>query len=265
MKKLLFIVIVLVVAFSFAACSSPPPPGTSWADKEILVYDVIVDGESVGELTSTLERNPADKTIAGTEYKKATSILTVNYVNAENGQSVVIKSLLNDFAPLATYKKVTTGDKDYELSARYDNKYYNYTLKQNGEEFKDRIKVKAPFIDNDLLYTYLRCQNLDGGINTIISVPDAHSGGIQSLTAASQAAEKISVPFPDENKVINCNKVVLTRNASPVGKSIIVYFTPGGDEHTIPGSIGSINDSSKIPVKIVEGNITYMIKSISVI
>ncbi len=265
MKKILFVVIILIVAFSFAACSSTPPPGTSWADKEILVYDVLVDGISVGELTSTLERAPADKTIAGVEYTNATSRLSVSYTNAENGQSVEIKSLMNDFAPLATYKKVISADKNYELTARYENKYYSYTLKQNGAETSDRIKVKAPFIDNDLLYTYLRCQNIDSGINTSISIPDAHSGGLQSLTAASQGAETLTVPYPDGNKAISCNKVAISRNDSPVGKSILIYYTPGSADHTIVGSVGSMNDSSKIPVKIVESEITYLIKTITII
>lgn len=265
MKKILFVIVILIVAFSFAACSSTPPPGTSWADKEILVYDVLIDGVSVGELTSTLERDPTDKTIAGVEYSKATSRLTVNYTNAQNGQSVEIKSLMNDFAPLATYKKVTSSDKNYELTARYDNKYYNYTLKQNGSESSDRIKVKAPFIDNDLLYTYLRCQNLDSGINTSISIPDAHSGGLQSLNVASQAAETLTVPYPDGNKSISCKKIAISRNDSPVGKSIYIYYTPGSAEYTIAGSIGSMNDSSKIPVKIVESEMTYLIKTITVI
>ncbi|MDD4315764.1 MAG: hypothetical protein PHC84_01235 [Clostridia bacterium] len=265
MKKIILLVVLLIAVFTFTACSSPTPPGTSWADKEILVYDVKIDGVIVGELTSTLEREPADKTIGGTPYASATSRLTVTFTGTNNGDTIEIQSLLADFAPLATYKKVVSADKNYELTAVYNSKYYNYTLKQNGAETSDRIKAKAPYIDNDLLYTYLRCQSLASGINTVLNIPDAHSGTLQSLTAASQASETLTVPYPDGNKTVACYKVAITRNETPVGSSIFVYYTPDSAEYVIPGSIGSINDSVKIPVKIVENDVTYLIKSITVI
>lgn len=263
MKKILTLVIlILTLSLTLAGCGGTTPPGSSWADKETLVYDVFNGEQAVGTLTATLERDPEDTTIDGTEYSKATSKLTINYTF--NDESINIESLLNDFTPLATSKVVSTTNKEYTLNSYYKGKYYHYNLENNGNKKSGRMKVKGEVIDNDLLYTYLRCQNLENGLNKTLAIPDATTGSLQSYSANAVGTENILVPFPDGEKTVAAYKIKISRTSSPIGESIFIYYSPNTTEATITGGLTSLNDSRKIPLKIVENNMTYILKSITV-
>ncbi|HHT83834.1 MAG: hypothetical protein ACOYEC_03515 [Christensenellales bacterium] len=262
MKKFFAVTILLaLVCFAFTACNSPTPPGSSWADKEILTYEVKRGEEDLGVLTAITERNPSDKTIGGKSYPAATTRYTISYSFGDTQIETV--ALLKDFTPLASYKKIT-GAKNYELTAYYEGKYYHYTL-ANSEQSSGKIKVKGETIDNELLYTYIRCQNLKEGINKALNIPDAFTDKLEGVSVVSQGTEKLSVPYPDQTKTADCYKIAIVRNSTPIGKPIYVYYTPDNSENTIIGGLGSMNNSTKVPVKIVENDITYTIKSISVL
>lgn len=263
-KAVTLIVLILLMSLTLVACNSPNPPGSSWADNEILEYKVIKDGIEAGIMTTTIKRNLSaeQKTLNGKDYSNATSRLTINYTFED--QTLIVESLLNDFSPLATYKKVTTAKNDYELSSDYSGKYYNYILKEKEQDYLGKIKIKAEFIDNDLLYTYIRCQTLST-INKAINIPIPQTNDLQSFSIKSAGAEKISVPFPSGEKQIDCHKIAITRTQTPIGQSIYAYFTPDSQEYVIPGGLLSIHESSKLPVKIVENNITYQLTKITVL
>lgn len=265
MKKVITLFVLILIVFTFAACNSPIPPGSSWADTEILEYSVTKNGEDAGILTSEIKRNLSaeDKVINGNDYNRATSKLTINYTFDD--ETLIVESLLNDFSPLATYKKIETADKFFEISSYYMDKYYYYTLKEDGEEASGRIKVKGEYIDNDLLYTYIRCQSLSAGLNKALNIPAPRLNELQAFSVRAIGTEKISVPYPEKEKLIECYKIAITRNATPVGKSIFVYFTPEGEEYIVPGGLDSINDSSKIPVRIEENDMVYELTKITVI
>lgn len=263
MKKAITLIVLLLLIFTLAACNGATPPGSSWADMEILEYSVKIDGEDAGTMTSTIKRNltAEDKTINGTAYNRATSKVTISYTYDD--ESLIVESLLYDFSPLATYKKVVTENKSYELSSYYMDKHYHYNLNEDGEENIGRIKTKTEYIDNDLLYTYIRTQNLSG-LNKTLNIPSAKLGELQSVRVASAGSEKINVPFPGGAKMIDCHKIAITRNATPVGKSIFVYFTPDKPEYLIAGGLSSIHDSRKIPVRIEEHDVVYELTKITV-
>lgn len=264
MKKIItLVVLILILSLTLVGCGSTMPPGTSWADKEILVYDVVDGTNAAGTLTATLERNPTNKTIDEVEYSEATSRLTISY--AFNDENITIESLLNDFVPLATYKVVSTTSKNYTLSSYYKGKYYNYNLTDNEGKKSERIKTKGEFIDNDLLYTYLRCQNLGNGLNKTLSIPDPISGTLQTYSAKAVGTEDIVVPFPDGEKTVPAYKIKISRTSTPIGESIYIFYSPDSDAFTISGGLASSNDSRKFPIKIIENNITYKLKSITVI
>lgn len=268
-KAFLIMVLCMILIFSCVACNNTvAPPGASWADKETIIYDVTDENnETMGTLTTIIERNPTDKTIDEKEYSSATSKLFIQYTNGN--ESMIITSLLENFKPLATKKIVATTEKNYELSSYYSGKYYYYNLKQNGNEKNDKIKIKDTYIDNELLYTYLRCFD-PKDMNKELNIPDALNGNYETIVAITTGTTDISIPFPTENsenpienKIVSCDEISISRSSSPIGDSIKVFYAPDNDEYKILGGLGS-EDSSKFPVKIIENNLTYTIASIKV-
>lgn len=264
MKKIFALIILGLLVFALIGCNAPTPPGSCWADTELLEYLVTDNGEDIGVLTVVTKRKleDEDKILNEKTYNNATTKIVANYEYNDN--ILRLECLLDDFSPLAVYKKVNTTDKSYELNSYYEGKYYHYSLIQDEEEYIGRLKIKAPFMDNDLLYTYIRTHHL-ANLNQTLSIPLPLSHDIDKLNVRAIGTEKLEVPFPDKSETVSCHKVAISRTSSPIGSVIYVYFTPDKSEYTISGSLSSIYDSSKIPVKIVENNIVYKLSQITVL
>lgn len=264
MKKIIALIVLTFVVFASVACSSSTPPGSCWADMEILEYVVSDNDKNIGTLTSTIIRNLSaeDKMLNGKTYSRATTKIIIDYEN--DSDSLKVESLLDDFLPLATYKKKVTLDQSYELNSYYEGKYYHYSLLKDGEEYIGRLKIKAPYIDNDLLYTYIRTYSL-ANQNQTLNVPFALSNTVERLNVRTVGTKLLDVPFPEENKKVDCHQVSINRTSSPIGKPIFIYFTPDKSEYTIAGSLNSIYNSSKLPVRIEENNIVYKLTKITII
>lgn len=265
MKKILLIMLVCVLAlFSFTACGGGEiPPGIAWANKEILTYQVKDKGQDIGELEIITQRisKDDDKYIDGKLYKDANHKITMTY--AFQDQTLTVTSLMKGMRPLATLKSVKTEEKEYVLSSYYSGKYYHYSLDQKGEKSSKRIKVKGEVVDNDIMYMYLRCFDISSGFVKMLNIPDPFNNDIQSLTARRIGSKKISVPFPDEEKEVDTVAIQISRNTAPVGEPLFAYYTPEKDEYNI-GSLASLDNSKKFPVRIIENNLTYDLIKISV-
>lgn len=268
MKKLALISILCLTVFTFVACSSGSTMSSSWADKETIVYEMTrekEDGstENIGTLTTVLERNPDGIQIGGETYETATSIFTATY--AFEDESLTVTALLDDFKPIASSKVCSTKERSYQLTAQYDAKYYNYELVEGENKQTNRIRVKGTYIDNELLYTYLRCSSQLSALSMQISIPDAFTGTAMAYSVTTQATVSMKVRLDaDTEKTLECHEVYIKKTEAPVGKGIAVYYAKDTDEARIVADAFSMNDSKRYPVKIVENDITYTMKSISV-
>ncbi len=261
----LTLIICAVSLFTFTACDGEIPPGIAWASKDILTYEVKDGDQDAGELQITTQRiyDEEDKYLDENLYEDADQRITMTYTFGD--EQMLVESLMSGMSPVATLKTVDTSQKNYTLSSYFSDNYYYYTLKENGIETSDRIKAKGDFIDNDIMYIYLRCFDLDSGFTKLLNIPDPFNNDTQSLTARRIGTKELTVPYPDKDKVVETIAISIERNSTPVGESIYVYYTPEDDEYNITGSLGSLDDSKKFPVKIVENNLTFNLIEITVV
>lgn len=254
MKKLLLMLVLCAMVCCLFACNDTEADRTCWTEMETITYKVSDADKEIGSLVTVLERNPADKSIDGTQYPGCTSKYTYTY-NA-GGTKIEVVALLNDFVPLASKKVYASADRNYNLKCVYEGKYCNYTLDENGSQKTDRIKVKSPFMDNELMYVYIRCKN-PSSVNMTINVPSALADGSQALTVSNIGTDSIPLPAG----VYNVNVVTVQKADAPVGQSIGLYYAADGHKET-PEYVSSGMESTRYLVKIVENNLTYEMVSI---
>lgn len=257
MKKIAALIILIVIAvFALSACNEGTTLSSCWADKETIVYDVKKYDAHIGTLTTVLERFPSDKTLAGETYSKASSKLTITY--AGDGSTMSVTALLDNFAPLAVVKTYTGTNGNYTVESRYSGKYYNYKLTQNGSVTEDRIKVSGAYMDNELIYTYLRCDDISQ-LSTTLRIPSALTGNAQGLSVQTKGKAEVTTGAG----TISCYEVLISKEDAPVGKSIKVFYAEASEDNKVKGGLSSQYDSSKYPVRIEENDLVYVLKSIT--
>lgn len=265
MKKLFLVLIILSVSlFAFTSCGGEVPPGIAWANKDILTYEVKDGEEDAGELQIITQRiyDEADKYLDDNLYERANQKITMTYTFGD--ESMQVESLMSGMNPVATKKVVNTSQASYTLDSYFSGNHYYYTLNKDGDKTSERIRAKGDFIDNDIMYMYLRCFDIGTGFTKSLNIPDPFSNTTQTLSARSVGTKNLIVPYPDENKEVETIAIAITRTTTPIGESIYVYYTPDGDEYSVTGSLGSLDDSKKFPVRIVENNLAFNLINITV-
>ena len=284
MKKILIVIALIVVAcvafFGFSACTNRNTKITvdsCWANNESLVYTIhdssVTANPAVGTLTIDLNANigDADKNLAYGEdtrnYSSATVRITEKLIKT-SACEIETTILAYDYTILATnktFKDLNTadGDSSYTLYSYHDGKNYVYTLKYaDGTEKKGKINVgSSNYTDNEFLYYYIRCYNV-GSLPSKTKVADPLSDSAVELACSSAGTFNVATECTDGviGGAVQCNKVSISYSASPVGSSIDVYYVTDVTEHEV-GDYGL--KSRKFPAKIIENNISYVLKSYS--
>lgn len=279
-KTALFLTILLLISavFLFTGCSGETiVPGAAWAKTETLTYDIIDKGQKIGTLVIESEKLDAGEhylTKVRPEAFKITSAVTrgLRYKQTArdlNGNIIMeSESLMNGFSSIASYKRMDFNGKKYEAKAYIDGKYYKYSI-DNGEWKK--IKAKAGFVDNELLYASMRCYSeIDKGYSKTVKVIDPLSSSAEEITitaADASVREEFTVRYPDpsggeKTEKVQCISVTYRKNATPIGTPIKVLYT--NQDFKIYGRAELVgNYSYHIPVKITENNLTYELISVT--
>lgn len=255
MKKVLILILVAVtLVFVLAGCNSAASPTMAWADAEILEYDITDSSskEKLGTMTITTVRTVTDNILNGKSYYSNTKTNIDIETNLVKSQTTVLSSAYTALALSKTYIDKQNADNNYTLEARQVSKNYVYSLNGQAEE---KMKTGSGYTFSEFVYQYIRCYPLSSAPSSI-KIADPLTGQIATVTAANSGAEeRLTVPYPDETKEINCNVLTLSLSDNPVGKSIYVSFIPDKIEYEIQGL--SMTPSKKIPAKIVENDFTY--------
>lgn len=276
MKKCLLLLLTIgLAALSLFGCTTPDVPGSAWAQKEILVYDVLkkTDGENgipFATAVSTLERvtgQVAMKNVAGKEYTIPSNGTHFSMVTTDTDGNVIMESefIMGDFNPVASYKTVKYGDKDYSYSGEYvSGKFvYNFTDNKNPSNSVTgaSIKTSGTYMDNEFIYMYIRCyalENINKAI-TLLTPPDGGSTDVV-VKAVAEGSTDLLLPGKTEKEKVDISGVSINRATTPSGSGIYVTYTKYNDD-TDAGNFGlKTSKNYHIPILIVENDITYKIK-----
>ncbi|MBO5776078.1 MAG: hypothetical protein J6R35_01755, partial [Clostridia bacterium] len=275
MRKLLVVMLVIVLAITSAialvACGGDVDlPGRKWTNKEVLSYEIYEGETKIGALVITTERiGSGEQTLNATGDKHVVSASSVKGTRVTmaasdlNGNIMMAsESILDGFTTLASYKQVKYNGADYVVKARYDGKRYRYSI-NGGEE--EKIKVKTGFVDNELLYTVLRCYSIEDSYTGTYTVIDAVAGTKQNLSISTSNADARynGTPYQVEGATVNQIKVVtgdgtisyvtnvkcvelqIAKSDAPIGSPIFVsYSVEGTDGLSVLGEGATGNSST---------------------
>lgn len=280
MRKLAIVLVVAVLVVSAALFTAScggnvDVPGTVWANKEVCEYGIYnSDNLPVGALIIVTERLAAgEQTLNATGAKvnitsssaRGTRV-TMKASDRDGNVWLESESILNGFTPVASYRKVSKDGENYTVTATYDGKNYRYRI-NDGEEKK--LRVKSGFIDNELLYTVVRCYTIESSYSSEFTVVDPVAGTKEKITVATfgegdyrDPVEVVSSGAEAETKhSLSFTRLSFTRSASPVGASMYADYTKiDGLKVLGEGSTGLY--SVRIPVQIVENDLVYKLVSV---
>lgn len=281
MRKFLIVMLVVVLALSVGisliACSGDvDQPGTKWTKEEVLSYEIYDGTTLVGALavkTERLEAGNQTLNLTGETHNVNASTkgtrITMKGLFLDGSTFLESEAILNGFTTLASAKKITKNGQDTFIKGRYDGKRYYYSV-NDGEE--EKIKIKAGFVDNELLYTVLRVYSIENNYTGSYTVMDNVAGEKTLLNIATANADfryvkgiKITSDGIEQESANNvkCVELNIQRAEAPVGTPIKVAYSVEGDGGLkVWGQGASGLYSTHIPVQIVENNITYKLVSI---
>lgn len=265
MKKKIVILMVLAIlsVFVLSACANNENvPAAAWAGAEILTYDIKSgQGEALGTMVTEINRKQSNSffnEIDGKKYDTADSsfIMRVNTGEYEITTKIIAKS----YTPLAIEKTFTNkldDSESYTFNGYHDGNNFYYSL--NGAD-KIKIKVKSTYAENDFLYSYIRCYDINS-LPDSINLFNPLNKSVTTVTTANSGETKVfNVAYPNGSKSVQCNKITVSLTDSPVGKPIDVYLTPDETDYNI--SSFSMDVSKRFPVYIAENDIVYELTSI---
>lgn len=262
MKKIIVtIALACMAVLLLAGCSGGETPAAAWADSETLVYTV-TDTKSeatLGSMKMVTERNPSDKTLNGKEY---TADGRVTIEKKTDKVHSVIQILMNRYSVVATYVQFTdlTDEKNnYVLESYHSGKNYFYSL--NGGEQKKLKTGASGYTDSDFVYHYIRSYPL-ASPPSALKIADPFSDSVLGLSCTYIGTSKLNVPYPTGVKEVECSAIAVSLSEEPRGEAITVLYTPDSSDYYVQGL--SISPSKKIPVKILEHDVTYTITSVEV-
>lgn len=278
-KAALFILTVVLGAFMLTACADPVVPGSSWADKETLSYVAYAtaDTEKANPLftmTTVMENLPKGSYALSTSpdktYEMGSSArrYTVTATDKDGKEVLYSESLMDVFTSVASHKKVDFNGKNYTYDTVLDGKYLNYTLTKGENTVTDSIKVGSTYIDNELIYAYVRTySSAESNLNSSVSVVDVYNEQLVTLNLQTLSTGETTLKdyAAEPDRKVNAARVQISRKSTPVGYPIVVDFSvTGGDNPFIFRSETTNSVSKRIPLQIIENDIVYYLTSVSV-
>ena len=260
MKKIIVLLMcVMLGAGVLTACSGTETPYAAWADEETLTYSVTdASGAERGEMTVVTVRNPSDKTVGGTEYSSADGRTDITLTFDGVTEKVIV--LMKKFTAVAYSSEKTLADGSKEtVKGYYSGKYFYYSENGGAEQ---RLKVgSSSYLPGEFLYNFVRCYPMES-TPASIKIADIKEKRVATLTTAVYGRTTLTVPYPDGSKEVSCYAIAIGLADSPQGKPIYAFYTPDSAEYNV--SVLSISPSKKIPVKMIENDITYTLTAIEV-
>lgn len=260
MKKIIVLLICsLIFAGILAGCSGTETPYAAWADKETLTYSVAdASGADRGEMTVVTVRNPSDKTVGGQEYSSADGRTDITLTFDGITEKVTI--LMKKFSAVAYSSEKTLADGSTEtVTGYYSGKYFYYS-ENGGAEQKLKVGSSA-YLPGEFLYNFVRCYPLES-TPASMKIADIKEKRVATLTTTLYGRTTLTVPYPDGSKEVSCYAIAIGLAESPQGKPIYAFYTPDSADYNVSGL--SISPSKKIPVKMIENDITYILTAIEV-
>ncbi len=285
MKKFLTILAVVIAAcamlLTFSSCNNRNTQITvdaCWANSEQLTYNIYDNDRTpspvIGSLTIDLNADlkSEDKVLSYNGEDRTYSSATVRIqesLKKDNDCEMAIEILTDDYTVLATNKVYTDlntadGDGSYVLNSYHDGKNYVYTLKYaDGTERSGKLNVgSSNYTDNEFLYYYVRCYDV-GSVPSKTKIADPFEDKVYTLSCSNAGTANVRTDCPaGDTKVggaVDCNKISISFASDPVGSSISAYYLP---ESTQFGYY--YLKSSKLPVKMVENNLAYVLSGYSI-
>lgn len=259
------VILIAVSSIALSACNSKAQPGIAWAYKEILTYEVF-DGEvSVGSMVVVTERSNVGETFSkdlnGSTYGEADSRTTITVDT--NKVNVVSTALWNGYYVIAQ-SKVYTDKKDaannYSLTSHQNKKNYVYSI--NGGTSK-KVKIGSTnYCYSDFIYQYIRCYAA-GSQPTSIKIADPFSDSAVTLAVNTGASATVNTSYTStENVDVACQTMYFSLSDTPTGNAITVFYATDTDANNQPVPMGGI--SKRVPVKIIENNMSYILTNFAV-
>ena len=275
MKKAIIVAVCVVVAISallFSACTGGGVTvDQAWASNESLsysMYDSEVNGGTtkVGSVNMVTTTNlTADEKGA---YPKADTKVTVSLTR--DGvctlDTTFYTRVQNVISLKRTYVDLQNCENDYVLNARHDGKNYVYDITYPSASDKNasgKINVgNANYTDNEFIYFYIRCYDV-ASVPSSIKIADPFNNTAYEVGCTYQSDSATVTVETDKfgTNVISANSVTVSRNENPVGSGLTVYYLPEKSDYSYGGL--SLIKSVKLPVKIVENNISYVLNDFS--
>ena len=176
---------------------------------------------------------------------------------------------MDGFSMAASYKSQIIEGEEYVTRIIYNDKgVSDYSVKKDGATINSgSMRIRGTAIDPSAIYTYFRSFNVGAnGFSATIDVPDVISGSAQTLSFSNIGKENIAdIPLgngaSNDFNTIETIKTRISRTEAPIGDAIIVYYAANKNEYKIIG-VTHHYDSFRIPVRIIENNLTYTLKSV---
>lgn len=281
MRKILTVLIVAVLAvtaavFAASCNNNVDVPGTVWANKEICEYGIYdSDNLPVGALIIVTERlalgeqtlNATGAKVNITSSSARGTRVTMTASDRDGNVWLESESILNGFTSVASYRKVSKDGENYTVTATYDGKNYRYSV-NGGEE--NKIRIKSGFVDNELLYTVVRCYSIESSYASEFVVVDPLSGTKEKINVATKAEGNYQAPVqvvssgtePETKNSLSFTRLSFTRATSPTGASMYADYTKADGLKVLgEGSTGLY--SIRIPVQIIENDLVYKLVSVT--
>lgn len=287
MKKFVIILLVMILvvtaALTAVSCNgNTNVPGAVWANGETVKYDIMRGTENLGTLTVTLEKlspnSEATLNATGETYKINSSAhgtrITVTAQANDGTEWLKSESIMDMFTSIASYRKVNYNGSNYELKSRYEDKYYYFSINGGAEE---RLRVgESGFVDREQLYTVVRAYDLDAGYSGQYKIADPLSDEVVTIGVSSGGETIYNYEYTVTNfegtvttmKTTDAIVMNFARTSTPQGMAITVVYSatdalevlgnPAGGGFAAGG-----NSSVRIPLRIVENDITYNIREIT--
>lgn len=285
--KLLVICACAILTFTFVACSTVNLQGNCWEDKETFSYTATKDGVGIGTLSIKsvrIQRNAEAVRIEG--LNKSFSISGGTKIETEytgvDGKTMYSIGLLDasNKTPVASYRveKDKDGNIVYESKAVYSadgNKYvcnYSY-IDESGKTGSGEFKQSALFCDNSTMYYIIRTFS-HTSLSQTLTVPYFMDEKVVTLKVNSALELKTTnVAVALSEKTATGDPVLSTKNSFDLVRvKIGLSSTPAGEPNYVDYTIENDNQSfgrastpsTKIPFRMAEGDIVYILDSIAV-
>ncbi|HHX49054.1 MAG TPA: hypothetical protein GX709_01485 [Clostridiales bacterium] len=281
MKKFIAIIslvlVVSILAFSLAGCGSNPFLRSAvWSDYEVLTYEILEkkagEDQKVGQMVVTIQKLQAGQyKLRDTEkntFAVGSATMVTKVATDNDGKEIMYSaSLSENFVPVAGYKKIDYKGNQRITRTRYAKNYYYYS---NNDEPEKRTKIKKGVLDNENLFEFIRCQELDRTFNQTLTTVDATTGATEKISIVASGEGSLAKAFKyndadnKEQTVVAGKKthtVVVSKTEAPKGFPITLQYIQKSEFNPLVKE--GINKTSYYPlVRIEENDMTYNLISI---